>query len=308
MTAFLVTAVVTLVLIGLVVAAVAGLTVLGGFLLTRVIEILAPVLLLIWFVLHGRRNGQGWERLAGKRYAHRGLHGPGVPENSLGAFCRAAEAGYGAELDVRLTADGYLAVIHDSDLARMCGVEAKVEDLTAAELGKLRLVGSGEPVPFLEQVVPLFEGRGPLVVELKTAGGNYAVLCEKTLECLDRFRADYCIESFDPRCLMWLRKNRREVLRGQLTQDFLRRGESQPLRNRLALTALLCNGLTRPDFVACRYQDRRMVPLALWRLWGGRTALWTIRSPGELVETERLGALPIFENFDPEEETLHDKR
>ena len=160
--------------------------------------------------------------------------------------------------------------------------------LTPAEqLGRLRLAGSGEPIPFLEQVVPLFEGRGPLLVELKTAGGNHAALCEKTMECLDRFGADYCIESFDPRCLWWLRRNRPEVLRGQLTQDFLRRGEDQPLKNRLALTALLCNCLTRPDFVACRYQDRRMAPMALWRLWGGRTALWTIRTPEELREQLR---------------------
>lgn len=256
---------------------------------------------LTWAVLHGRKGHPGWTRFDRVRFAHRGLHGPGVPENSLAAFRRAAEAGYGAELDVHLTADGCLAVVHDSDLSRMCGVEAMVEDLTAEQLGQLRLAGSGEPIPFLEQVVPLFEGRGPLVVELKTAGGNHAALCEKTLECLDRFRADYCIESFDPRCLLWLRHNRPQVLRGQLTQDFLRRGEAQPLKNRLALTAMLCNSLTRPDFVACRYQDRRMAPLALWRLWGGRTALWTIRSPEELAETERLGALPIFEGFDPEE-------
>ena len=254
-----------------------------------------------WAVLHGRNHQPGWERLEGARFAHRGLHGPGVPENSLSAFRRAAEAGCGAELDVHLTADGHLAVFHDHSLARMCGVEGQVEDLTAAELGKLRLADSGEPIPFLEQVAPLFEGRGPLVVELKATGGNHARLCEKTLECLDRFRADYCIESFDPRCLWWLRRNRPEVLRGQLTQDFLRRGEDQPLRNRLALTALLCNGLTRPDFVACRYRDRRMIPMALWRLWGGRTALWTICTREELMETERLGALPIFEGFDPKE-------
>ena len=301
MTALLTTVAAALALIALAAAGLAGALFFGGFLLTRVLEILVPVLLLLWLVLHGRRSGRGWERLEGKRYAHRGLHGPGVPENSLSAFRRAAAAGCGAELDVRLTADGCLAVIHDSDLFRMCGVKAKVEELTAVQLGKLQLAGTGEPVPFLEQVLPLFEGRGPLVVELKTAGGNYGALCGKTLECLDRFDADYCIESFDPRCLLWLRKNRPEVLRGQLTQDFLRRGEGQPLRNRLALTALLCNGLTRPDFVACRYQDRRMLPLALWRLWGGRTALWTIRSPEELAEAERLGALPIYEGFDPEE-------
>lgn len=64
-----------------------------------------------------------WSRLGasgpGVRYAHRGLHAlPHAPENSLPAFRRAAEAGYGAELDVRLTADGRLAVVHDGELSR----------------------------------------------------------------------------------------------------------------------------------------------------------------------------------------------
>lgn len=84
----------------------------------------AGVCALTYLTVHGRKDQPGWETFEHVRFAHRGLHGPGVPENSLAAFRRAAEAGYGAELDVHLTADGYLAVIHDSDLARMCGVEA----------------------------------------------------------------------------------------------------------------------------------------------------------------------------------------
>ena len=79
------------------------------------------------FVVHGRRGAPGWRRLPGTLYAHRGLHGPGVPENSLPAFRAAAAAGYGAELDVHLTADGRLVVFHDGDLTRMCGVEGTVE-------------------------------------------------------------------------------------------------------------------------------------------------------------------------------------
>ena len=49
-------------------------------------------------------------------YAHRGLHGEGVPENSLSAFARAAEAGYGIELDVQLSRDGTVMVFHDYTL------------------------------------------------------------------------------------------------------------------------------------------------------------------------------------------------
>lgn len=52
-------------------------------------------------LLKPRRNQPGWDKLEGVRYAHRGLHDPavGVPENSMAAFRRAVEHGFGAELD-----------------------------------------------------------------------------------------------------------------------------------------------------------------------------------------------------------------
>ena len=104
--------------------------------------------LLPWAVLHGRRDGPGWENIEGARYAHRGLHGPGAPENSMAAFRRAAEAGYGAELDVHLTRDGRLAVIHDADLTRMCGVPGLVEEQTAEELSAAAVTrGIEDPAP-----------------------------------------------------------------------------------------------------------------------------------------------------------------
>ena len=63
--------------------------------------------------------------MPGKFYAHRGLHNlsEGVPENSMAAFRRAAEHGYGIELDVQLTRDGQVIVAHDYDLKRICGIE-----------------------------------------------------------------------------------------------------------------------------------------------------------------------------------------
>ena len=54
-------------------------------------------------------------------YAHRGLHGNGIPENSLAAFRLAAEAGCGIELDVQLSRDGEVMVFHDYTLTRMTG-------------------------------------------------------------------------------------------------------------------------------------------------------------------------------------------
>ena len=278
----------------LVLAALILLPFLGGFLLVRALEILAPLCLTVWFLAHGRKHAPGWEKFQGIRFAHRGLHGPGVPENSLAAFRQAAEAGYGVELDVHLTKDGYLAVIHDSDLTRMCGRSGTVEELTAAELGTYRLTGSGERIPFLEQVLPIFEGKRPLIVELKTAGGNHAALAAAAMECLDRFQADYCVESFDPRCLLWLRQNRPEVLRGQLAQAG---------RGWKAALWPLCSVRTRPDFIAYRFEDRRAPVVWLLRYLGYHMVWWTIRSQADLDWAENRREPGIFENFVPKEET-----
>ncbi len=303
MTRLLLSAVLALVLAGISVAGVVALPFLGGFLLPRVIGVLVPLGVLVWFLLHGRNHGPGWERLTGVRYAHRGLHTlPDAPENSLAAFRRAAEAGYGAELDVHLTADGRLAVVHDGELLRVCGKNGVVEELTAGELACYRLCGTEERIPFLEQVLEIFENRAPLIVELKTAGGNYAALTKATVTCLDKFRIDYCLESFDPRVLLWLRKNRPELLRGQLTQNFWKHPEGLNPFLRLVLTNLLCNAAVRPDFVACRLEDRKGLALRLCRRMGVRSAYWTIRSARDLRMAEAEGALVIFEQFDPKEE------
>ena len=176
-------------------------------------------------LMDGRRSQPGWEKLLDWRYAHRGLYDndAGIPENSLAAFRRAAEAGFGAELDVHLTADGQLAVIHDSDLQRVCGRAGKVEELTYAELSQLRLLGTEEGIPLLSDVLPLFAGVAPLIVELKPIRGNEPELAEKVCALLDTFPdLAYCLESFDPFAVLWLRKNRPELIRGQLSQNFLR--------------------------------------------------------------------------------------
>ena len=77
-------------------------------------------------------------------YAHRGLHdkSKGIPENSLTAFRRAADHGYGMELDVRITSDDHLVIMHDPNVKRMCGLDKKVIDMTLDELRSLRLSGT----------------------------------------------------------------------------------------------------------------------------------------------------------------------
>ena len=265
-----------------------------------VLIVLAELFLLM---LRCRREHPGWKLLRQYRYAHRGYHDkPHIPENSMAAFRRAIEHGYGAELDVHLMKDGRLAVIHDASLKRTAGADVLVEDLTAEELKQYRLEGTQEQIPLLEEVLPLFQGKTPLIIELKAERGNHAQLAEATCTMLDRFRVNYCIESFDPRCLRWLKKNRPEIVRGQLSENFLRHGDGGNMPKALlwALGNLLTNCLAKPDFIAYRFSDRDNFCLRWCRwLYKVQEINWTITTKEEMREAESAGNLVIFQDFDP---------
>lgn len=255
-------------------------------------------------LLRPRRNQPGWEKLAGVKYAHRGLHdlALGVPENSMTAFRRAIERGFGAELDVHLMADGGLAVVHDSSLRRVCGADVCVEDLTAGDLERYPLMGTGETIPLFEEVLELFKGRTPLVIELKVERGNYVQLTDAVMKALEGWDGAYCVESFHPAALLRLKEKYPWVIRGQLGQDFIKGSEvgnlSKPVR--FALTHLLTTGLTRPDFIAYKWEDRKEPSLRLMRaLYGVHEVGWTIREEETMDALARDGVVPIFESFVP---------
>ena len=237
-------------------------------------------------------------------FAHRGLHHqPDAPENSLAAFRAALENGFGAELDVHLMKDGHLAVIHDSSLLRTAGVDVRIEDLCAEDLKDYRLEGSEEKVPLLEEVLNLFEGKTPLIIELKVVNKNHKELTAAVCRLLDRYSVNYCIESFDPRVLYWLKKNRPEIIRGQLSCDMREEGNYHPL-GLWALTHLLSSGFTRPDFIAYDYKTRKKFPelTICRRLYGVQEASWTLRDADTAGKLRRKGNLIIFEGFMPETE------
>ena len=79
------------------------------------------------------------------------------------------------ELDVQLTKDGRLAVIHDATLDRTTNGRGRVRDFTLAELQRLD-AGQGEPIPSLEEVCDLVRGEAHLVVELKQPEAAGALL------------------------------------------------------------------------------------------------------------------------------------
>lgn len=263
-------------------------------------------IIIILFVLYAlstycRRGHEGLEAFRGWSYAHRGLHGKGIPENSLAAFSEAVRAGYGSELDVHLLADGELAVIHDSLLVRTTGAQGRIEELTADQLSNYYLEDTDQTIPLLSQVLDLYAGSAPLIVELKPVGDNVDALCKKTCELLDGYHGAYCVESFDPRCVHWFRKNRPEIVRGQLTENFFRSKTSKlPAILKFALKTQIFNFLTRPDFVAYKFADRKVFSNFLCRrIWGAQGVTWTLETMEEYNTAVQEGWIPIFENFRP---------
>ena len=272
------------------------------FLLLFLLFAVVPAVLILLFLLQCRRSEGEWDYYRKFRYAHRGLHRKGLPENSMAAFRDALDHGYGIELDLHLMKDGNIAVVHDSRLGRMCGADALIEDLTAEDLPKLKLDYTEETVPLFEDVLKLFDGRPePMVVELKVANGNYAELAARTMELLDRYSVHYVIESFDPRAVAWMRNNRPEVLRGQLSTALTKPEHNSGNEKKLALLLvqhLLTNVIAQPDFIAYDFTERSIPELALCRrVYHVQEVSWTIRTPEDAAAAEKLGNLVIFENF-----------
>lgn len=248
-----------------------------------------------------RRDHPGLKDLQGWSYAHRGLHGNGRPENSMAAFKAALDAGYGIELDVHLLKDGNLAVMHDSLLNRTTGCAGSIEDLTTEQLKDYYLEGTEETIPEFMDVLTLFNGKAPIIVELKSVDGNHAQLAEAACKMLQTYKGVFCMESFDPRCVQWLRKNRPDIIRGQLTENFFKSRNDLPDYLKFALTHNLTNFLTVPDFVAYSFPHRKDTFMndICRKLWKAQGVAWTLRSQADYDTAVAEGWLPIFEGFRP---------
>lgn len=147
--------------------------------------------------------------------AHRGLwRTGGPPENSLAAFEAACRAGYGVELDVRLSADGEAVVFHDEALDRLTAESGLVEERTADDLAALHLLGSDQRIPTLEQALDVIGGQALVLVELKTPPGQEGSLERRVADLLADYSGPAGVLSFNADALAWLRGHAPELPRG----------------------------------------------------------------------------------------------
>lgn len=249
----------------------------------------------LFLIAPGRsRAGQRFP-FRGQNIAHRGLYdaAQGVPENSLAAFRAAAEAGYGAELDTRLTKDGVVVVSHDSNIRRMTGADVTVESLDFAELQQYTLGGTEERVPrFSDALDILAAAHVPVIVEVKASPDHRRdELCRKVLEIIDAHTGNFCVESFDPFIVAWFRFHAPDLLRGQLTAqcDNLGSNFGAWLSSRMLIG---CIG--RPQFIAHR-TGKKSFGVKLAELLGAMRVTWTAHDRGEEAKSDAV----IFEAYRP---------
>lgn len=156
--------------------------------------------------------------------AHRGASGE-APENTLAAFRLGLEQGCdGIELDIHLTKDRQLAVIHDENIKRTTNGEGFIGEMTTAELKKYD-AGSwfsnkykGEKIPLLEEVFELVPKEIVINIEIKNIPSFYEGIEERLLDvlkCYDRVDG-VIVSSFDHQCLYRLKKLNNKVKIGLL--------------------------------------------------------------------------------------------
>jgi glycerophosphoryl diester phosphodiesterase len=219
--------------------------------------------------------------------AHRGASGR-FPENTLRAFGAAIDAGAQmCELDVQLTADGAVVVIHDETLERTTDGRGAVRSLTLTQLKRLDAgirfgaEFAGERIPTLEEVMALADGRCGLNIEIKSAGLERRV-CDLIVE--RRALATAMISSFDWDALAVVRHLEARARLGLL-------GSQWPARLVGAAFELKAESINpRADIVTedlCIAAHERNLSVYAW----------TVDEPGEMRRLIAFGVDGIMTNF-----------
>ena len=228
-------------------------------------------------------------RLTARPFAHRGLHGPGRIENSRAAFEAAIEARHGIELDVQAIAGGEPVVFHDYDLARLTEARGPVAGLAFEDVPTVRLKGSDETLPTLEEVLELVSGRVPLLIEIKARGPAYHQLCHHVATALHGYQGPVGVMSFNPRVGHFFARHFAHVLRGLVVSEKGKKGPRGWIERRASLA------WARPDFLAYDIRDLPSGFAESAQRRGLRVLTWTVRTMTERARASEHADQIIYE-------------
>ncbi len=244
------------------------------------------------------------EWLVARPIAHRGLHDKtkGVIENTASAARAAVEAKCAIECDVQATADGEAVVFHDFTLERLTESSGRLDQLSAAAIGKLEMRGTADRVMRLSDWLALIGGRTVAVIEIKSRFDGDMRLLQRIIEVTREYQGAFALKSFDPALIEKLREAAPEIPRGIVAMnDCEDRGHELLSRAEIhALANLLHFSRTEPDFLSWRVFDLPCAAPYLCRTQLGLPVMaWTVRTPEERERASLHADQMVFEGFKP---------
>ncbi|MEO1729275.1 MAG: glycerophosphodiester phosphodiesterase family protein [Pseudomonadota bacterium] len=223
-------------------------------------------------------------------YAHRGLHSPGVPENSLAAAEDAIARGLGIECDIQRSNAGAAIVFHDWELDRLTDGKGLVGEKSTDFLLGLSLLGTDKTLVLLNDFLRFVAGRTPVLIEIKSKP-DYDVdaSCAEVAQALADYAGNHAVMSFDPRVPEWFASHSPQTCRGLVGTDSYLNGFEHMWRDASVIEQ------ADPDFLAIDHRDLTKGEAASWRAAGKPLLSWTIRNGEDWVNAARLADALIAE-------------
>lgn len=227
--------------------------------------------------------------LKGQPYAHRGLHGNGILENSPAAFDAAIKLGHGFECDVQAAEDGTAFVFHDFELDRLTEQKGKLANLRASDIDQIDLKDGHGKIPRLRTILAQVAGQVPILIEIKSNNMRIGPLCLSVRRALEGYTGKAAVMSFNPLVSAWFRKNASHVIRGLVVTE----EDSKNLKGRVARHQSLWTA--KPHFLAYDVRNFPSAFAASNRARGLPVVTWTVRTASQ----EKIAAIhadePVYE-------------
>ena len=219
------------------------------------------------------------------KIGHRGARGY-EPENTLVSFQKAIDLQVdGIELDVHLSLDGELMVIHDETIDRTTNGKGEVNQFNRAELQNFKIEGNNK-IPTLEQVFDLVNRRCFINIELKSfdAAEKTVSLIEKYIQNKNWEYSDFIVSSFDWNALQDVNFRNYKIPIGVLTEA--------DLDEALAFAKFIQAKSINPDFQLLNKENT-----ARLQENGFEVLPWTINEPADIKRIQSFNVNGIITDF-----------
>lgn len=235
--------------------------------------------------------------LSEQPYAHRGLHGRGIVENSRAAFTAAMASGHGIELDVQVSRDGEPFVFHDDQLERLTDASGPIAERIGTELAGIKLRGTTETIPRLSEILAIVAGRVPILIEVKHSPIPTGAVCLQIRRLLEGYAGSVAVMSFNPDVGRWYEEHAPRIVRGLVVTEHGAKKMLDQIKG--VVTRQISLWRAKPDFLAYDIRDLPSSSFAARQRGRGLPVLtWTVRTAAhERVATSYADEI-IYEVMD----------